>query len=55
MSTKGRQHSTLSLIFPLLLNRVSFPGVWEADRQHSLIAALGVVIPVIRELKVEGV
>lgn len=31
MSTQGRQFSTLSLIFPLLLNRVSFTGVWETE------------------------
>lgn len=39
----------------MLLIKVSFTVVWEADRQHSLIAKLGVVITVIREMKVEGV
>lgn len=55
MSTGGRQYSTLSVVFPLLLNRASLAGMWEADRQHSLIAKLGVVVLVIREMKVEGV
>lgn len=54
MSTKGRQFSTLSLIFPLLFSKVSFASVWEVDRQHSLIAKSGVVVKVIREMKVEG-
>lgn len=55
MSTGGRQYSTLSVVFPLLLNRASLAGMWEADRQHSLIAKLGVVVLVIREMTVEGV
>lgn len=37
------------------VQRVRFASVWEADRQRSVIAKLGVVVMVIREMKVEGV